>query len=1042
MIKKLKYFSPFRVVVIFICLSLIGGTLAFFLPLKLRPSDKGTSFTVSFQMPNASPIVVESKVTSVLEASLSRISNLEHIYSTSEEGGGTIRLELNKYADIQKSRFEISSFIRQAWSVIPEGVSYPMIISDSYINEDEENKFFLAFAVSAQNSSQEIKTIVEELFKTSFYDIEGIEDIKISDSEDYSWIINYDARVAQNIGVDAFDIKAAFEDVGDVAQIDDCIIKLDTLNNKINLNNVSIISKDSIEINLDRLVKLSYKPMPAKSIFRINGLNTIYIFFSAHKTVNQVILRNQIVERVKVIKQELGDNFQIYKMYDDSVYIEDELSRVIIRSLVTLLILLVFVWLVTLHFSYVVTIVISLFFNILIAFLLYFIFRIEMHLYSLTAIVVSFSLMIDNIIIMYDHYKREHNFRIALPMTAATITTIGSLSVIFFLDRNIQLNLYDFVIVMCINLFLSLIISMVVVPSLYELLEKNDYSYKQNKRISSFQKRFNLAYSHVVCFLVRYKNYLYVLLLLAFGLPLYMLPLKLDNDSALAYIYNKTIGTEFYQEEVKPIVDVFLGGTLRLFVKDVYRGSYFDEKHEMTLTIYASMPHGTTIEQMDDLIRKMETFLSSFEKIKQFKTFIIDANHAYITITFKEKGAFPYNLQSKIIAKAIQLGGGSWKVSGLHNDSFSNDASITDGDYGIYLYGFNYGDLCLYADSLRNTLLKNARIEEVAVKSDYSYYSEDYMEYLLLPNKELLAYNNISIEEFFKAIDSYYVRDLPIKYVDIDGNVERMIVRSDQYEGLDKWDFLNQGLSINGKLFKLKDLCLLKKQGVPQKIKKEDQQYKIYLQYNYLGGRKRGGIVRDSIASRFQNILPSGYVVKPDNYDFEFEEKKSSNECLLVLYILVIIFFILSVLFNSFKESIISFALLPFTFIGAFLSFYLFDCRFDMGGIAAFILLCGVSINSTIYILFEYKEMESCKKSNLYRYLRAFNMRIVSILLSIVSTILGFIPFLIQVEKESFWYPLSVGVVGGLIFSLIGIVLYLPIFVLKRKDVDIFFRKK
>ena len=69
-------------------------------------------------------------------------------------------------------------------------------------------------------------------------------------------------------------------------------------------------------------------------------------------------------------------------------------------------------------------------------------------------------------------------------------------------------------------------------------------------------------------------------------------------------------------------------------------------------------------------------------------------------------------------------------------------------------------------------------------------------------------------------------------------------------------------------------------------------------------------------------------------------------------------------------------------------------------------------------------------------------MRIVSILLSIVSTILGFIPFLSQVEKESCWYPLSVGVVGGLIFSLIGIVFYLPIFVLKRKDVDIFFRKK
>jgi len=36
-------------------------------------------------------------------------------------------------------------------------------------------------------------------------------------------------------------------------------------------------------------------------------------------------------------------------------------------------------------------------------------------------------------------------------------------------------------------------------------------------------------------------------------------------------------------------------------------------------------------------------------------------------------------------------------------------------------------------------------------------------------------------------------------------------------------------------------------------------------------------------------------------------------------------------------------------------------------------------------------------------------------------------------EKEAFWFPLAAGTIGGLIMSVIGIYLYLPIFVLKRK---------
>ncbi|WP_367950263.1 efflux RND transporter permease subunit [uncultured Duncaniella sp.] len=66
-------------------------------------------------------------------------------------------------------------------------------------------------------------------------------------------------------------------------------------------------------------------------------------------------------------------------------------------------------------------------------------------------------------------------------------------------------------------------------------------------------------------------------------------------------------------------------------------------------------------------------------------------------------------------------------------------------------------------------------------------------------------------------------------------------------------------------------------------------------------------------------------------------------------------------------------------------------------------------------------------------YIKAFRIKIVPILLTVLSTILGFIPFIIGETKESFWYPLAIGTMGGLLMSLICIILYLPLLVINKK---------
>lgn len=59
-------------------------------------------------------------------------------------------------------------------------------------------------------------------------------------------------------------------------------------------------------------------------------------------------------------------------------------------------------------------------------------------------------------------------------------------------------------------------------------------------------------------------------------------------------------------------------------------------------------------------------------------------------------------------------------------------------------------------------------------------------------------------------------------------------------------------------------------------------------------------------------------------------------------------------------------------------------------------------------------------------YVKAFNGKIVPILLTKLSTIIGLIPFLLTGKDERFWFALAAGTIGGLIFSLIGLMMYQP----------------
>jgi len=205
---------------------------------------------------------------------------------------------------------------------------------------------------------------------------------------------------------------------------------------------------------------------------------------------------------------------------------------------------------------------------------------------------------------------------------------------------------------------------------------------------------------------------------------------------------------------------------------------------------------------------------------------------------------------------------------------------------------------------------------------------------------------------------------------------------------------------------------------MPQEVAKENQQYRLCLQYEYIGSSEQEHKLLKKDLEKFNEVLPMGYTAKSEDNNWSWGGK-DNKQYLLLLIVIGIIFFITSILFNSLKQPLAIIFVIPVSYIGVFLTFYWFKLNFDQGGFASFVLLCGITVNASIYILNEYNAVRKrfpCL-APLWTYVKAWNTKIIPIFLTVASIVLGFIPFMVGVEKEEFWFPLAAGTIGGLIMS-------------------------
>lgn len=1027
--------SPIRIILIFILLSL-GCIIAIpKLNVDLLPKSNSNRLNLSFSIYGSTPEETEQQVTSILENACSKIRNLKKINSVSTERMGLIQLYFDKNEDIDFKRLEVNALIRQLRPMLPASVSNLSLSQ----NTDSKNSMpLLIYSFHADGNTAQVKEQAEELIKTEINTIRGVKLVEVTGIQGQQVTIKYDLEKLKAFNVDVPSIAKAinqytFQTYPGMVRTADHLLSFVTIASpEADINSLSDIlvvrEGSSIPIKLKDIATIEIEEKEIQKYFRINGENAVNINIYAQEGVNAVKLAQELQQKVNQLSTQYQALASLKLNYDHTAFLAKEINKNYQRTAIAMCILLLFIFIAYRNYKNVLILFFSLCVNLCLTLIVVWALNLAIHIYTLASLAIAFGFMIDHSIVMLDYYNQYQHKKIFPALIAASLTTIAALLLFIFLPEDQKNNFREFSMVLIIALSCSLLTNFYFTVSLRNFLfgtepKETTLNYRLKKR----KYKQKMHYAKVIAFVASYRKIFITIIIFSFGVPLFMLPARIENVA----IYNRSIGSDYFQQNILPKLNLVFGGTLRLFKDNIYEGSSYKEIGQSKLYVYAELPIGNTIAQMNAILIEFEKELANEAAISQYITTIHSGQSATIEVSFKEQfenGARPAELKNQLITRAIDWAGVNWNIFGIGN-SFSQRSSEDVPSFKVKMMGYNYDQLEQQAKSLAEKLSPNKRVQNINIDDRLNQGNKRGQEYTLDINTTMANISGTNPKEIYNTLSSRAKQYGFINNLAIDKKIYPIMIKSNTDETFSEWDMLNEQIAVNEtNSFKLKQYGEVKLKQTAGSINKENRQYIRILSFEYLGTESIGNDFLSQKLAALKQEMPNGYTAVKDIQQFGSNTLPLRYE--LIILLIIANFIICSMLFEELRQPLYIIATIPVSFIGLFLIFYLFKFPFDQGGYAAFVMLCGLVANGGIFMVNDYNQLLRSNKKEIganQHLIKAIFNRSRTIILTIIALGCGMVPFLFDGVNEVFWFPLAIGTIGGLLFSFIALFLVLPV---------------
>ena len=1004
---------PIMTTLCFVTVIILGLFSLAKLPIDLYPDIDTNSIMVITMYPGASAKDIEQNVTKPLENSLNSVEHLKHISSTSRENTSVITLEFEYGYDIDVLTNDVRDKLDMVKSMLPDDSENPIIFKFS-----TDMIPICILSVEAKESMSGLYKILDDGLANPLARVDGVGSVSISGAPKREIHVYVDpARLdAYNLSVEQISSVIAAENRNvpggsfDVGSNTYALRVQGEFDDSAQLENIPVASVNGKTVFLRDVARVEDSLEERTQQTFINGNEGATIIIQKQSGANSVEISNKVMKMLPSLEKNLPSDIKIGIVVDTS----DNIRNTIASLVETVLYALLFVMIVVLFFlgrwRATMIIVITIPVSLIASFIYLFATGNSLNIVSLSALSISIGMVVDDAIVVLEnvttHIERGADPKqaavhgtneVAISVIASTLTLIavffpltlvtGMTGVLFR-----QLG-WMVTIMMIISTTCALSLTPMLCSQWLRLRTKKSKGFQWHKPIEKLLDKFDDGYASLLQKVVTHKTVTIIICLGIFIGSCFLM---------------KYVGTEFFPTQD----DGRLGVNLELPI-----GSRVEEAHasmarldslwrkkypEIQVESYTVGPASSdnTYASLSDNgphIISMNIRLSDPGDRKRRITEIADEMRKDINNDFPE-------------FKKAQV-----MVGGRQGGGMGGQSTV---DFEVYGYDFDNTDKVAkdLAEILRGI---NGTADVMISRSDYQ------PEYQVDFDREKLAMHGISLQtaafylrnringatssQFREDGEEYDIKVMysPEKRTQI-SDIENIMIYTSQGQGV-----------------RLKELGTVVERFTPPTIERKDRERLITVSA-VVDGVPMSQVVADAEAQMNSIDMPAGVSIQIAG---SYEDQQDSFKDLMMLGILIIllVYIVMAAQFESLTYPGIIMTSLLFAFSGVFLILWITGHTLNIMSMIGAIMLIGIVVKNGI-VLIDYITLNRERGMGIRTaVVDGGKSRLRPVVMTTLTTILGMVPMAVGSGQGSeMWKPMGVAVIGGLTFSTILTLLFVP----------------
>ena len=1004
---------PVMTTLCFVAVAIMGLFSLQQLPIDLYPDIETNTIMVLTTYQGASAQDIEQNVTRPLENTLNSVQHLKHISSKSKENISVITLEFEFGYDIDVMTNDVRDKLDMVLKALPDDAENPIIFKFS-----TDMIPIVLLSVQAEESMPGLYKILDDGVANPLARIDGVGSVSITGAPKREVHIYVDPirleafnlsieTIASIIGAENRNIPGGNFDIGSdtyalrvQGEFSDARQMLDVVVGSKDGKNVYLRDVARIDDSLEERTQQSYN----------NGQKGAMIVVQKQSGANSVAIANAIHEKLPSIQKTLPSDIKLGVIVDTS----DNIKNTINSLVETVLYALLFVMIVVLAFlgrwraTFIIVITIPL--SLIASFIYLYGTGNTLNIVSLSALSISIGMVVDDAIVVLEnvttHIERGADPKqaavhgtneVAISVIASTLTLIAVFFPLTLVKGMSGVLFRQLGWMVCIMMIISTTCALSLTPMLCsQWLRLNP---KQGKLFKLLFKPIERAldaldngYAFLLERVVRHKT---VTILICVAVFIGSMSLT------------KFIGSEFFPTAD----DGRLGVSLELPI-----GTRVEIAQESTARLFNEwMEKYPEIQVLNYTVGQASTD-NTFASMQDNGSHIVSMNIRLVNPGDRDRGIVEIaQLMREDLKHYPEFKKAQVNVGGRRGGSMSGQSSI---DYEIYGYDFTVTDSV--AQRVKRIL------ESIPGTADITISRADYQpEYQVDFDREKLAIYGLNLSTAANYLRNR-INGSTASYFREDGeeyDIKVMYAPEFRTSIADIENILIY--NAQGKSVRVKDVGKVVERFTPPTIERKDRE-RIITVSTIVQGRAMSEIVADAQPLLDKLDLPVGINI---NLSGSYEDQQDSFHDLGILAILIIIlvYIVMAAQFESLTYPGIIMTSLPFAFSGIVLILWATGTHLNVMSMIGSIMLIGIVVTNGI-VLIDYITLNRERGMSIRSaVVLGGKSRLRPVVMTSLTTILGMVPMAVgSGQGAEMWRPLGIAVIGGLTFSTLLTLLFVP----------------